>query len=92
MHNTQNVAIVLLTISAVILGIVALVATDEPAYATTGASGGDYSAVTGSFPNNDIDLLYLVDIPNHQLNIYVPNLHGKSIDLHSKIDLARAFR
>ena len=94
MNNTQNITIVLLLISAVVLTAVligAYTGTSETAYADGSTRSGDYTMVTGAY-DKEFDLLYVINIAKKTLIVYRLNNGTKAIDLQDKIDLGRAFR
>ena len=94
MNNPQNVTIVVLMISAAVLGgilVGSFTGATQPASAGTVSAGGDYIAVTGSY-DDYLSLLYLVDVAADKLNVYVPNEKTSTLELRDTVDLAQAFR
>ena len=95
MKTNENIAILLLLVSAVVLTgllVAAYVGTGEPAYADSPDRAGDYIWVTGAI-EKETDLLYVIDIAGKQLNIYQPNRATKKLDMKATpVDLNRAFR
>ena len=92
MKDGQNITIVLLAVTAVILA--ALLISDfisTPAYADTPVKEGDYILGTGA-ASRSTDLIYIIDIANRQLNVYVANINTNAIDIVDTVDLERAFR
>jgi len=94
MKNSQNIAIVLLLITASILtGLLGAcyLGTGQSAIGSAASvKGGDYIMVTGSF-NADSDFLYVVDIAANKLSIYFLNPNTNSIVQGNTVDLAKAF-
>ena len=94
MNNPQNVTIVVLMISAAVLGgilVGSFTGTTQPAYAGTVSAAGDYVAVTGSY-HQYLSLLYVVDVVANRLNVYVPNDKTSALELRDTVDLAQVFR
>jgi len=92
MKDMQNVTIVLLLITAVILAVV-LIATyqTEPAYADTPTRGGDYILGTGAWSKSR-DLVYVIDRATRTINVYAANINTNVIDLVDQQNLERVFR
>ena len=94
MNNPQNVTIVVLMISAAVLGgilVGSFTGTTQPAYGGTLSAGGDYVAVTGSY-NQYLSILYVVDVVANKLNVYVPNQKTSTVELRDTVNLAQVFR
>jgi hypothetical protein len=94
MKDTQNIAIVLLVISAAILTVLlvgALPETSRPAFAEASVKQGDYVMVTGQIAGS-YDALYVVDIVEQQLNVYWINPESERMEILDTADLERAFR
>lgn len=95
MTNGQNLVIVLLVITAVVLtGILvgSYYSTSQSAYAETPVKGGDYIQFRGAITTNT-DLLYVINTAIRRMNAYQMNPNGnKGLELISSIDLEQAFR
>ena len=94
MKDTQNIALVLLAISAAILTtlLVAGYLYTEPAYgATTAVKDGDYMIAVGSY-NQDTEFLYILDIAKNRLNLYYVNINTNAVTLRDSVELSRVFR
>jgi len=94
MKDTQNIAIVLLVISAVILTVMLLGVlrqTSQPALAAASVKQGDYVMVTGQIAGR-YDALYVVDIVQRRLNVYWINPDTERMEILDTGDLERAFR
>ena len=82
MNNTQNTTIVLLLITAGILTAMLLspyVGTEPAAYGDASVRQGKYIMVTGGYDEN-IDLIYVVNIETQKLMVYAPNKGKRTID------------
>ena len=82
MNNTQNTTIVLLLITAGILTAMLLsayVGSEPAAYGDSSVRQGKYIMATGGYDEN-IDLVYVVNIETQKLCVYAPNLSKRSID------------
>ena len=82
MNNTQNTTIVLLLITAGILTAMLLspfVGTEPAAYADSSVRQGKYVMATGGYDEN-IDLIYIVNIETQKLCVYAPNLGKRTLD------------
>ncbi len=90
MNDSRNMAICILTISAAILGALAVgvFIAQEPAYAAVASQGGDYAIVTGAY-SAELDVVYVLNIAEERLNAYV--LDGKTMKLVDKANLKRLF-
>lgn len=96
MKNGQNLAIVFLLTSAVILiGILvgSYSNTGQTAYANTPSKGGDYLQFTSGIASN-WDLLYIIDTAARRMNAYNLNLNSanKGLELIGTVDLEQSFR
>ncbi len=91
-NDTQNLTIALLLVAAAALGAI-LIGTlaDEPAYADASVRQGRYIAVTGAW-SNDIDLLYVLDVPNQKLNAYFLQQNDPIPTLADTVELKQVFR
>jgi len=81
-NNTQNTTIVLLLITAGILTAMLLstyVGTEPAAYGDSSVRQGKYIMATGGYDEN-IDLIYVVNIDTQKLCVYAPNLGKRTID------------
>jgi len=92
MKNSQNMTIVLLTITAVLLSVMLYQSySDRTAYAEPSVKQGDYVMGTGAW-SASTDLLYVIDVASRQLNVYFANQNTSSLDLINSVDLEKAFR
>jgi hypothetical protein len=92
MKDTTNVTIVLLSVSACILaGMLILANVPQPAYAVGSVRGGDYIMVNGSV-SSGVDLLYIVDLGQQKLNVYVVDAVQNQIYLKDQLNLRVEFR
>ena len=96
MKNNQNIVIVLLLISAVVLTafLVGGALADSPtrsAGLTVVRPPTIYSMVTGSW-DSSIDIVYVLDVDAERLNAYVVNTKTESLDLQDSVSLPQAFR
>ncbi|MFP4140537.1 MAG: hypothetical protein ACOCVI_02070 [Planctomycetota bacterium] len=92
MKNTQNVTILLLTISAILLGalLVGLNHTDR-AQGAMAQRRNEYIQVTGQY-NSSTELLYVVDLTQQKMNVYFADEKKKATTLLTQLDLKRAFQ
>ena len=82
MNNTQNTTIVLLLITAGILTAMLLsayVGSEPAAYGDSSVRQGKYIMATGGYDEN-IDLLYVINIETQKLCVYAPNTGKRTID------------
>ncbi len=93
MKDSKDITILLLTITAVILGamLISSLNLQNTAYAgNTPVKQGDYilqvNMISGS-----TDLLVITDIATRRMNVYEPNLSNRSIDLLDQVNLEQAF-
>lgn len=95
MKNGQNLAIVLLVITAVVLtGILvgSYSFTSQSAYAATPVKGGDYIQLTAGISTSS-DLLYIINTAVRRMNAYQLNPNSnKGLELIATVDLEQAFR
>jgi len=85
--DTQNTTIILLLVTASILTamLVASYTGNEPAaYADASVRQGKYIMATGGYDQN-IDLLYVVNIETQKLGVYAPNKARRTLDLQGKV-------
>lgn len=93
MKTNQNTAIIMMLISAAILSAVLVgtyTNTSQRAYADTGTRDGDYTMAAGMYAS-DRDLLYIIDIANQKLNVYVININTRAIEFGDSVDLRQIF-
>ncbi len=89
MNSTKNLAIGVLSTTAVILlvGLILLHSKPEPAYGGgMTAQGGDYLLVTGQIQRNE-QALYVIDAGAHRMIAYRFDLARKQIKIISGLDL-----
>jgi len=94
MKDTQNITIVMLLVSAVLLTVMLVAAynnTSQEAYAKSSVKQGDYIMVNGDW-SSSVQLLYVVDIAANKLNVYFTSATGKDIKLIQTVDLDKAFK
>jgi len=85
--NTQNTTIVLLLITASILTamlVAPYIGTEPAAYGDSSVRQGKYIMATGGYDQN-IDLLYVVNIETQKMAVYAPNQARRSLDLQGKV-------
>lgn len=87
MKNTENVTIVLLLVTAVILGAMLI----GSARADTPTRFGRYILCTGAHSESK-DLLYIIDVETNVLNVYEVNTNKKVIEMRDSVKLDTAFR
>jgi hypothetical protein len=93
MKDNKNTTILLLLVSAVLLGglLIGLNNT-EPAHAETEVRRGEYIMTTGQY-NDSTDFLYVVDLAVQRMNVYyVDQANKKSIVRVTTLDLKKAFQ
>ena len=92
MKDPQNIAIVLLLVTAGLLtAALAGVLQTKPAYGDKAIKQGDYIMLTGAW-SASTDLLYVVDIAERRLNVYFAGPQtDNSIQMIESVDLERAF-
>ena len=87
MKDTQNVTIILLVITAVILGAMVVSAfRAAPAYAESAGKARNYIVAPGAW-NNERDVFYVIDLASRRLNLYGVNTQTKTIELADSKDL-----
>ncbi len=90
--NPQNVTILLLTISAILLGsLLAGLSYTDPAQAGMAQRRNEYIQVTGQY-NSSTELLYMVDLTQQKMNVYFADEQKKTTTLLTQLDLKRAFQ
>ena len=88
----MTLTIALLTITAVLLGLVLIGSIGEnQAYAGAAALGGRYMMVNGEH-GTYMDFIYVIDVFDQTLNVYVYNYKTQKLELADQVDLAKAFR
>ena len=93
MKDTQNIAIGLLLVTAIVLaGMVVgtFVNAGGTAYADTPVKQGRYLMVTGTWTAST-DFLYVLDIAAQSINVYVIDNKKKSIGRVDTVNLRQAF-
>ena len=91
MRDTQNTTIVLLLVSAAVLGALLIGNyTAREAAGDTSIRVAGYVMVPGAV-GTDMDALYVINIPAHQLNIYVYDVRTKAILPLPPVNLRQAF-
>lgn len=93
MKDSKDITILLLTITAVILGamLISSLNLQNTAYAgNTSVRQGDYIMHINRI-SDSTDLLLITDIATRRMNVYEPNLSSRSIDLLDQVNLERAF-
>lgn len=94
MKNNENSAIMLLLISTAILTALLISIysnTSQPAFADAATRAGDYTMATGAW-DDQVDLLYVIDIGAQKLNAYVVNINTSAIEFRDSVDLTKVFR
>ncbi len=93
MKDSKDITILLLTITAVILGamLISSLNLQPTAYAgNTSVKQGDYIMQVNKI-SGSTDLLVITDIATRRMNVYQPNLSNRSIDLVDQVNLEQAF-
>ena len=91
MTDTKNVSIALLTITAVLLGLVLMGTIGEnKAYAGAAASAGRYVMINGQ-NGTYTDLIYVIDVYDQTINVYAYNRKTNRIAPADQVDLRKAF-
>ena len=96
MKSNQNIVIVLLAISAVVLTafLVGNALADSPtrsAGLTVVRPASIFTMCTGSW-DVGMDILYVLDVDAQRLNAYYINTKTESVDLQDSVSLPAAFR
>lgn len=94
MKNSQNLAIVLLLISAALLTAMLLATmhqTSDEAVASVAVKQGDYIMATGQIASR-YDALYAVDVTESRLIAYYINPDNDRLEILDTASLERAFR
>ncbi|HUT57865.1 MAG TPA: hypothetical protein VNA25_08450 [Phycisphaerae bacterium] len=92
MKNTQNITLILLSITAAVLVAMLFGAlNDREAYAgDAAASKGDYVMVPMMWSKN-LDLLVVSDVSTRKIIVYAYNQNTKSMDIADTVDMSRVF-
>lgn len=92
MNDTKNVSIALLTITAVLLGLLVMgTMRGNKAYAAAAAVGGRYVMINGQ-NGTYTDLIYVIDVIDQTINVYAYNRKTHLLDPADQVDLRKAFR
>jgi hypothetical protein len=94
MNQTENITIVLLLVSAAVLGAMLVVfhhTGEAPAQAAASSRGGEYIMTAGAY-SSARDLLYVVDITAQKLNTYTVNINTGAVERVDGTDLTKIFR
>jgi len=89
-HNSQNLAIAVLSITAVILFVGLVVVNVQPAPVAASdisVSGGDFTVSVGRV-SRDTDGLYVIDNVSQRLLVYGINRQSGAINVLDKAELA----
>ena len=91
-NNSQNNAIVMLTVSALILGVMlySTVTTEKAQASSTALTYGYYSIGTG-LGSTSMDLVYIINNQTNVLNVYGPT-HIAKWDILCTVDIKKAFQ
>ncbi|MFW6061606.1 MAG: hypothetical protein ACOC93_02240 [Planctomycetota bacterium] len=93
LKDSKNLTVVLLAISAVVLGAMVVGTWSDSAWAGEPAGtsyGSDYVMVSGAWTGST-DILYIVDVRAQRLNAYFIDRQDEQVQLRDSIDLARLF-
>ncbi|HAU36289.1 MAG TPA: hypothetical protein DCX07_01045 [Phycisphaerales bacterium] len=92
LKNPQNLTIVLLLATAVVLAamLLATFTTRDAQAGTSAGKQGDYIMVNGMW-SGSTDLVYIVDIAARKLNVYYAHAASNDVKLIQTVDLAKAF-
>jgi len=91
MKDRQTIMILVLGTTAAILATMLVVAMNsQPAYAGASVRSGDYIMVNASFSKLK-DVVYVIDVSNRRMNVYVVNMSKKAVDLIDQVELDRVF-
>lgn len=93
MNDTQNLTIVLLLVTAAVLGVMVYgtwQGTGRDALADSSVRQGDYIMVTGAWSDSN-DFLYVMDIAAMQINVYFTDVQNNRIELADTVNVERAF-
>jgi len=95
MKNAQNIMIAVLVVSAVLLtGVWVAMWTETQQSAQAGGEFSRYWGMVGCVGQvgNGADALYMIDVDQKRLNVYVINTQTKAVDVVKTEDLVQAFR
>lgn len=91
MKNPQNLTLIILLVTAAILGAVVVGTYSTEAYAEVSVKQGDYVMGTMAF-SEARDLLYVIDIAARRLNTYTINTVSNAVEpVDMTVDLERSF-
>ena len=92
MNNPQNVVILVLVVTAAILGgMLVGVWQDRSAQAAyPSVSKGDYIMIPYTW-SDTMDLLCVIDVPSRKMKVYIPNKNTHAMDVAKEVDLEREF-
>lgn len=94
MHDSKNLSIGVLSVTAMILLVGVIFATlggQSPALAIGQTDrGGDYIVVTGQFTQNS-ELIYVMDAATRQLNVYGYDTTRRQTMFWDSLDLTKVF-
>ena len=93
MNDPRNLIIVLLLVSATVLGVLLWSTYETPAAYGAGASVKQsfYMMTTGQWDSNT-DLLYVLDVSARRLNVYVADASHNQVGMIDSTDLDHVFR
>ncbi len=92
MKDTRNITLIILTVTALILGAMLVgLNKSEPAYAVGAVKEGDFVMVNASISKN-IDGIVVIDSITHTMKLYYPDTNRKSIVIKDSVDLEAAFK
>ena len=94
MKNTQNITVILLLCSAVILTgllIGSYTMTSQEARADSSQRFGSYITATGAFTKS-LDLIYVLNIDMGILNVYGLDTNKGVLDFRDSVDLKKFFQ
>ena len=89
--DSRNFAIGILSTTAVILlvGIMIIHSTPEPAFASgMTARGGNYTMTVGSVSTNDEELLFMLNGPAQKMIVYRFDIGRRQVEIIQGVDLA----
>lgn len=91
MNANRNITLVLLLITALVLGaLVAATHWPRTAYADTPDRRGNYIMVAGQW-SRSTDLIYVINIATRKLNVYFANRSTNNFELIDSVDLQKVF-
>ena len=91
MNSNRNTTLVLLLITALILGAL-VVATYTPATALAESPDrrGNYIMIPGQW-SSSTDLIYVINIATRKMNAYFANTNTNSLELIDNVELQKVF-